>query len=52
MRAAEALLALGERSTVRMAIEEYEAALKIEPTNRKYQEAYERITMIWESDYA
>ena len=51
-RSAEAHFAMGEVHTVRMAIELYEQALKLDPTNRAIQHALENVRMVYSSDYA
>lgn len=52
VRSAEAHLLMGEPHTVRIAIEMYEKALRLEPDNRSIEAGLERVKMIFESDYA
>ena len=52
VRSAEAHFLMGEPHTVRIAIEMYEAAFRLEPQNASIEAALERIKMIFESDYA
>ena len=52
VRSAEAHFLMGEPHTVRIAIEMYEAAFRLEPQNASIEAALERIKMIFASDYA
>jgi tetratricopeptide (TPR) repeat protein len=51
-RAAAAHLELGERATVRLAVEEYEKALKLAPDSSAYKEALKDAQLTWEADWA
>ena len=51
VRSAEAHFAMGEPHTVKIAVEMYESALQLEPTNRTIVHALEHVRMIYQSDY-
>ena len=51
VRAAEAHLALNERSTVKLAVQEYEKALKLDPDSAKVKAALKDAQLTWEADF-
>ena len=52
VRSAEVHFLMGEPHTVRLAIDMYETALRLEPENKSIEAALERVKMLFESDYA
>uniref|UniRef100_A0A7S0L601 J domain-containing protein n=1 Tax=Coccolithus braarudii TaxID=221442 RepID=A0A7S0L601_9EUKA len=52
VRAAQAHLELGERATVKLAVQEYEKALELSPDNRTYKDALKDAQLTWEADWA
>ena len=44
-------LALGERATVKLSIQEYEKAVEMAPDNKAYQEALRDARLTWEADF-
>ena len=51
LRAAQAHLALNERATVKLSIQEYEKALELDPDNKKIKEEYKDAQLTWEADF-
>ena len=49
---AEAHLAMGEPHTVRLAIDLYETAHRLDPGNRAIAQGLENVRLLFESDYA
>jgi len=52
LRAAEAHLALNERTTVKLAVHELETALKMDPDNDKIKAQLKDAQLTWEADWA
>jgi len=52
VRAAQAHLELGEKNTVKLAIQEYQKALELQPDNQTYKEALKDAQLTWEADWA
>ena len=52
LRAAEAHLALNERTTVKLAVRELETALKMDPDNDKIKAQLKDAQLTWEADWA
>jgi len=52
VRAAQAHLEIGEKNTVKLAIQEYQKALDFDPDNRTYKEALKDAQLTWEADWA
>ena len=52
VRAAQAHIELGERATVKLAVQEYEKALELAPDNRVYKDALKDAQLSWEADWA
>jgi len=52
VRAAQAHLELGERATVKMAVQEWEKALELDPDNKSYKEGLKDAQLTWEADWA
>lgn len=52
VRSAEVHFLMGEPHTVQIAIEMYEKALRLDPSNEKIAQGLERVRMIYSSDYA
>ena len=50
-RAAEANYAMGERHTMRQAMDLYQTALKLDSENKSYKSKYDQICMEWESEF-
>ena len=50
-RAADANFAMGERHTIRNAMDLYETALKLDSENKTYKSKYDQICMEWESEF-
>eukprot|EP00965_Chrysotila_dentata_P065969 2184673-Pleurochrysis_carterae.AAC.3 len=48
----KAHLELGERAACKLAIEEYEKALELDPDNRTYKDALKDAQLTWEADWA
>ena len=51
-RSAEAHYMMGEAHTVRTAVEHYERAVALEPSNKTYKRELDKIRMTFESDFA
>jgi len=52
VRAAQAHLELGERATVKLAVQEWEKALELDPDNKSYKEGLKDAQLTWEADWA
>mmetsp|Transcript_50546 Transcript_50546/g.83778 ORF Transcript_50546/g.83778 Transcript_50546/m.83778 type:complete len:433 (+) Transcript_50546:42-1340(+) len=52
VRAAQAHLEIGERNTVKLAIQEYEKAVQLDPDNKTYKEGLKDAQLTWEADWA
>ena len=52
VRSAEAHFLMGEPQTVLLAMDLYEKALRLDPTNRHIESALENVRMTYSSDYA
>jgi len=51
MRAAEAHMLLNERATVKLAVQEYQLALKLDENNEKIKAALKDAQLTWEADF-
>uniref|UniRef100_A0A7S3AQP2 J domain-containing protein n=1 Tax=Haptolina ericina TaxID=156174 RepID=A0A7S3AQP2_9EUKA len=51
VRAADAHLALNERATVKLAIQEYKTALEMDPDSKKLKDALKDAQLTWEADF-
>ena len=50
--AAQANLELGEKNSVKLAVQQYQKALELDPDNRNYKDALKDAQLTWEADWA
>jgi hypothetical protein len=48
----QAHLKIGERASVKLAIQEYEKLVEMEPDNRDYKDGLKDAMLTWEADWA